>query len=258
MPFRDPTIRPDIARVLEAMEIKAILNNYDYELHFTNGMSARFYKDGIDVLIDNATKRMSKGDYTVRTCLEPITVHNFEIWFIEYYIFIQGKGFPPVFNSKKTQSTRRGPQSAQGKEFWKDPNSWMNAEDKYDEDYKFFKSARDKQKHSTFGHFEDILKEFEEMRRKADNKSSGFGQEEFYDRFKSSKTFQPSSIGPNSPYLILGITITATPDQIKKAYRDKMKEWHPDTTTHPKNQALAMCQKITEAYTILKKGGKTT
>ena len=39
---------------------------------------------------------------------------------------------------------------------------------------------------------------------------------------------QPEPVDPNSPHVLLGITETASPTQIKAAYRKRIKECHPD------------------------------
>ncbi len=54
-------------------------------------------------------------------------------------------------------------------------------------------------------------------------------------------------------YDILGIKKTATQEEIKKAYRQKVKEYHPDLhlSLKEKNNAEEIMKKINEAYTIL-------
>lgn len=51
-------------------------------------------------------------------------------------------------------------------------------------------------------------------------------------------------------YAFLGISPQANSDEIKRAYKLKSKEWHPDRNKHP--QALQMMMDINEAYEILK------
>lgn len=53
-----------------------------------------------------------------------------------------------------------------------------------------------------------------------------------------------------SPYDILGVREGATKDEIKKAYRKKMQQWHPDRNPGNK-EAEAMCKKINQAYATL-------
>ena len=52
------------------------------------------------------------------------------------------------------------------------------------------------------------------------------------------------------PYKILGLSKTATLDDIKKAYRKLAKKYHPDLNPDPKAEELL--KKINMAYTVLK------
>lgn len=51
-------------------------------------------------------------------------------------------------------------------------------------------------------------------------------------------------------YKILGIDIQASQDEIKAAYRELSKKWHPDR--NPDLDVTAMMQDINEAYALLK------
>ena len=54
----------------------------------------------------------------------------------------------------------------------------------------------------------------------------------------------------DDPYKVLGISRDATKDEIKKAYRQKAKEYHPDL--HPDDpQAAEKMNEINEAYDML-------
>lgn len=55
-----------------------------------------------------------------------------------------------------------------------------------------------------------------------------------------------------TPYTILGVTPSATQDQIKKAFRTMITEWHPDRNPDRIELAEEMSKKIIAAYTILK------
>ena len=55
-------------------------------------------------------------------------------------------------------------------------------------------------------------------------------------------------------YSLLGISRTATLDEIKKAYLEKAKQYHPDL--NPSADAKAKFQQIGEAYTVLKDPSK--
>lgn len=50
-------------------------------------------------------------------------------------------------------------------------------------------------------------------------------------------------------YELLGVSSNATAEEIKKAYRDLAKKWHPDVNKDP--SAGEMFKKITEAYSVL-------
>ena len=56
-------------------------------------------------------------------------------------------------------------------------------------------------------------------------------------------------------YTLLGITHTATPEEVKKAYRNLAKIWHPDRyTNNPAQKAKAEVEikKINQAYATIK------
>src|SRR4051812_41149953 len=55
-----------------------------------------------------------------------------------------------------------------------------------------------------------------------------------------------------SPQAILGVAINASFTEIKKAYRAKLHEWHPDKNQHRIKEANTMIDRIVAAYTKLK------
>lgn len=61
---------------------------------------------------------------------------------------------------------------------------------------------------------------------------------------------------PKDPYEVLGIPRNATEDEIKKAYRELAKKYHPDNYTDPNMASLAeeKMKEINEAYEAIKSG----
>ncbi len=61
-----------------------------------------------------------------------------------------------------------------------------------------------------------------------------------------------------NPYEVLGVKPGATEEEIKKAYREKVKKYHPDQYKGTDYEATATekLKEINEAYDILKNGGK--
>lgn len=55
----------------------------------------------------------------------------------------------------------------------------------------------------------------------------------------------------NSHYAILGLHPSASPIDIRRAYRELSKRYHPDTTNLPSAIATAKFQQLNEAYRIL-------
>ncbi len=52
-------------------------------------------------------------------------------------------------------------------------------------------------------------------------------------------------------YDLLGVKPTASPQQIRQAFRELSKLYHPDTTVLPADQATAKFQQLNEAYGVL-------
>ena len=51
------------------------------------------------------------------------------------------------------------------------------------------------------------------------------------------------------PYIILGVSYSATPEEIKRAYRKKAFELHPDRNSN--DQAEELFRELNEAYALL-------
>jgi len=56
-----------------------------------------------------------------------------------------------------------------------------------------------------------------------------------------------------TPHQILGIQPGATAAEIKKAFRKRITEWHPDNNQHRIQEAEEMSKKIIAAYSLLSK-----
>jgi DnaJ-domain-containing protein 1 len=86
--------------------------------------------------------------------------------------------------------------------------------------------------------------------------SNGFGsskkwREAFHQRMSSEEAKEILSKSSETPYGILGVTLNATMEEIKKAYRRKLMEWHPDKNQHRLAEAEEMTKKIIAAYVHL-------
>ncbi len=51
-------------------------------------------------------------------------------------------------------------------------------------------------------------------------------------------------------YEVLGVQKDAAPDDIKKAFRELAKQWHPDRNPEKKKEAEEKFKEIAEAYAV--------
>lgn len=86
--------------------------------------------------------------------------------------------------------------------------------------------------------------------------SNGFGnprkwRDAFQQRMSKEEAKEILEKISETPYSILGISEGASQSEIKKAYRSKLMEWHPDRNQHRTCEADEMTKKIIAAYVTL-------
>lgn len=89
--------------------------------------------------------------------------------------------------------------------------------------------------------------------------TKGFGsvkdwQKEFYSTMTDTEALRILQEDKRTPYEILNVSPMASPEQIKKAFKAAIMQWHPDRNQNNIAQAEEMSKKIIAAYTILKSG----
>lgn len=75
----------------------------------------------------------------------------------------------------------------------------------------------------------------------------------FKERFSKQEAETILKDGTQTPYEILGVQLSATVAEIKKAFRKLISEWHPDFNQHRLEEAEEMSKKIIAAYSLLDK-----
>jgi DnaJ-domain-containing protein 1 len=60
-------------------------------------------------------------------------------------------------------------------------------------------------------------------------------------------------IGKNDPFSLLGLTLKATAEEAKKAFRKLAMQYHPDKNQNDLETATKKMQELLAAYTIVKK-----
>jgi len=123
------------------------------------------------------------------------------------------------------------------KEFKEYQNSFKNSnEEFYKQEYKSNKN-----------------KENKKQKRESNNKEYNYKKSENKQEKLNSKKDNPKSRWEsNNAYEILGVSTNATKAEIKKAYRNLSKIYHPDLTINKKEEYTKIFQKINWAYNILK------
>lgn len=102
-----------------------------------------------------------------------------------------------------------------------------------------------------------MAKDFFSCYKKRYDTSNGFAtaadwKETFYKRMGNEEAANIlNSNKAETPYSILGVSTSATQQEIKTAFRSLIMKWHPDKNPGNLDQAEEMSKKIIAAYTIL-------
>ncbi|ASZ13740.1 J domain-containing protein [Chitinophaga pendula] len=88
------------------------------------------------------------------------------------------------------------------------------------------------------------------------NTDSGFGSpDQWRETFKQRMSKDDATLiikeVAQTPYEILGIKTGASAAEVKAAFRQLIRQWHPDLNQHRITEAEAMSKKIIAAYTLL-------
>lgn len=73
----------------------------------------------------------------------------------------------------------------------------------------------------------------------------------FHERFSKVEAETILENEQQSPHQLLGVMPGASANEIKKAFRKLMLEWHPDHNPHRNEEAEEMSKKIIAAYCLL-------
>lgn len=116
-------------------------------------------------------------------------------------------------------------------------------------------SGENEQSYQEFRHrgFNDDYRRSEQQSHRREEQSSQ--QEENKHKSNESRGEQHNETSrwdSHDPYVILDLSRTATPEEIKKQYRKLQKLYHPDLTQTKKEEYTRISQKINAAYSKLK------
>lgn len=86
--------------------------------------------------------------------------------------------------------------------------------------------------------------------------SKGFGnarkwRQSFQQRMNKEEATAILTAQPQTPLEVLGLSVDASPDAIKKAFRQLIMQWHPDKNPDRKQEAEEMSRQIIAAYSLL-------
>ena len=131
------------------------------------------------------------------------------------------------------------------------PFVWLYAKINY-----FKESNKAKQEEKAYNQdkaeYEGKSREFKEEQSKKQQREKKYQEKEKQEPSKQEKKKTYSRWDSSNPYEVLGINKEATPKEIKKAYRNLSKIYHPDLTLTNKEEHEEIFQKINNAYDKLK------
>lgn len=133
----------------------------------------------------------------------------------------------------------------------------------YDEDKTYQNQSRESNSNPyERTHYKEKSDHKETSGRQQESKQYNEQTEEEYEEEYEDEEYeeQETSESPLKKYYdVLEISENASPDEIKKAYKRLVRQWHPDThkSSERKQMAEKEMKKINEAYDMLEKAGKT-
>lgn len=101
--------------------------------------------------------------------------------------------------------------------------------------------------------FNDDYRRSEQQYHRREEQSSAHQENTHKSEEKKGEQYNETSRwDSHDPYVVLDLSRTATPDEIKKQYRKLQKLYHPDLTQTKKDEYTRISQKINAAYSKLK------
>lgn len=162
-----------------------------------------------------------------------------------------------AFNGMKDQDFNEAFEEFFENEGFKFKDGKPKEEDFNGEDFfrTFHNQRKREEAHNAGPEFEDFINEqkrkHEENQRKSRQQQNGWGNKS---NNNDTSFARRGGMDKTTAYKILDIKgFSATADEIKKAYRIKAREWHPDNNQHRAEASVVEMQKINAAYQYLTK-----
>lgn len=116
-------------------------------------------------------------------------------------------------------------------------------------------SGENEQSYQEFRHrgFNDDYRRSEQQYHRREEQSSQRENQHQSNENKREQHNETSRWDSHDPYVVLDLSRTATPEEIKKQYRKLQKLYHPDLTQTKKEEYTSISQKINAAYSKLRK-----